>query len=129
MTGKDELPNTILLPQEQQIGLEFALYYEAYATFHELRGNCAAADAVFQDGIKRCVCVCLCEPLPAKKAVEDEEDGMRSFELEASTRCLLPDCRLSEVSATQAKYLHEQLMQEKCSCIACLLLHALYHDP
>eukprot|EP00967_Tisochrysis_lutea_P133494 scaffold234402_cov23-Tisochrysis_lutea.AAC.3 len=40
--------------KEQQIGLEFALYYEAYATFHELRGNCSAADAVYQDGIKRC---------------------------------------------------------------------------
>jgi len=43
-----------LCTQEQQIGLDFALYYEAYATFHELRGNCSAADAVYQDGINRC---------------------------------------------------------------------------
>lgn len=39
--------------QEKQIGQDFALFYEAYATYYELRGNCPAADAVYQDGINR----------------------------------------------------------------------------
>ncbi len=40
-------------PQDHGIGLQFALFYEAYATYYELRGNCSAADAVYQDGIHR----------------------------------------------------------------------------
>lgn len=39
--------------QEKNIGMDFALFYEAYATYYELRGNCAAADVVYQDGINR----------------------------------------------------------------------------
>lgn len=41
--------------QEKGIGMDFALFYEAYATYYELRGNCSAADAVYQDGINRWV--------------------------------------------------------------------------
>jgi hypothetical protein len=48
----NKLPATPQL-QEKGIGLDFALFYEAYATYYELRGNCSAADAVYQDGINR----------------------------------------------------------------------------
>lgn len=40
--------------QDKQIGHEYALFYEAHATHYELKGNCAAADAVYQEGIGRC---------------------------------------------------------------------------
>ncbi|MEW5305211.1 MAG: hypothetical protein WDW36_007768 [Sanguina aurantia] len=45
--------DVFLFLKEKQMGLEFALFHEAYATYHELRGNCAAADAVYEDGISR----------------------------------------------------------------------------
>ncbi|KAK9809232.1 hypothetical protein WJX72_011796 [[Myrmecia] bisecta] len=38
---------------ENDIGQDFALYYIAYATYLELRGNFAKADAVFQAGVDR----------------------------------------------------------------------------
>lgn len=41
--------------QEKDIGRDFALYYEAYATFFELRANFQSADAVYMDGVQRCV--------------------------------------------------------------------------
>lgn len=43
----------VLLPQEHEIGHDFALYYEAFATYYELRGNFAAATAVYETGIAR----------------------------------------------------------------------------
>jgi hypothetical protein len=39
--------------QEKDIGRDFALYYEAYATYFELRGNFQSADAVYMDGVQR----------------------------------------------------------------------------
>ncbi len=42
-----------VLVQEKGIGQEHALFYEAYATYFELRGNCPAAEAVYTDGIQR----------------------------------------------------------------------------
>ncbi|GLI67253.1 hypothetical protein VaNZ11_011435 [Volvox africanus] len=39
--------------KEKGIGRDFALYYEAYATHFELKGNFQAADAVYLDGIQR----------------------------------------------------------------------------
>jgi hypothetical protein len=39
--------------QERKIGHEYALFYEAYGTYYELRGNTSAADAVFNEGISR----------------------------------------------------------------------------
>ena len=39
--------------QENEIGLDHALYYIAYATYLEFRGNYAKADAVYQQGINR----------------------------------------------------------------------------
>jgi hypothetical protein len=49
-----------LLPdQDKGIGLDHALYYEAYATYLELRGSCAAAETLYEQGIARCVCACV----------------------------------------------------------------------
>ncbi len=49
-------PNDVFLfLQDKGIGQTHALFYEAYATYHELRGNCAAAATVFEQGISRCV--------------------------------------------------------------------------
>ncbi len=46
--------NTICVcPQENDIGLEHALYYIAYATYLEFRSNFAKADSVYQQGINR----------------------------------------------------------------------------
>lgn len=60
-----------LLPdQEKSIGQDHALFFEAYATYYELRGNCPAADAVYTDGMNRCwegvenVIYFLCVSLP-----------------------------------------------------------------
>lgn len=39
--------------QENNIGQDHALYYEAYATFLELRGHYAKAEAEFEAGINR----------------------------------------------------------------------------
>ena len=39
--------------QENGIGQDFALYYLAYATYLELRGNFSKADATFQTGLLR----------------------------------------------------------------------------
>ena len=41
--------------QDKDIGRDFALYYEAYATYFELRGNYQSADAVYQEGVNRCL--------------------------------------------------------------------------
>ncbi|KAJ9528547.1 hypothetical protein QJQ45_020470 [Haematococcus lacustris] len=47
-------PNDVFLfLKDKGLGLQFALFHEAYATFFELRGNCSAADAVYLDGINR----------------------------------------------------------------------------
>ncbi|GFH12918.1 BUB1 N-terminal domain-containing protein [Haematococcus lacustris] len=43
----------IWIQYDKGLGLQFALFHEAYATFFELRGNCSAADAVYLDGINR----------------------------------------------------------------------------
>ncbi|GFH23304.1 BUB1 N-terminal domain-containing protein [Haematococcus lacustris] len=42
-------PNDVFLfLKDKGLGLQFALFHEAYATFFELRGNCSAADAASQ---------------------------------------------------------------------------------
>lgn len=47
-------PNDVFLYlKEQAIGQEYALYYEAYATYLELKGNYAGADACYVEGIQR----------------------------------------------------------------------------
>ncbi|KAG2496296.1 hypothetical protein HYH03_005529 [Edaphochlamys debaryana] len=45
--------DVFLFLKEKGIGRDFALYYEAYATFFELRGNFQSADAVYMDGVQR----------------------------------------------------------------------------
>lgn len=40
--------------QEHSIGQGFSLYYIAHAAYLELRGNYARADAVLQEGERRC---------------------------------------------------------------------------
>ena len=40
--------------QEHNIGQGFALYYIAHAAYLELRGSYARADAVLQEGVRRC---------------------------------------------------------------------------
>ncbi len=40
--------------QHQSIGQDFALFYEARATFLELRGNFPQAHAAYEAGINRC---------------------------------------------------------------------------
>lgn len=54
-TGSCDLWSLQLPPsaQEKSIGLDFALFYEALATYYELKGNGAAADGVYTDGINR----------------------------------------------------------------------------
>ena len=44
---------SVACEQENSIGQEFALYYLAYATYLELRGNFATAETVFQEGLSR----------------------------------------------------------------------------
>lgn len=44
----------IKISQEKKIGHEYALFYEAYGTYYELKGNSSAADAVYNEGINRC---------------------------------------------------------------------------
>ncbi|EFJ48462.1 hypothetical protein VOLCADRAFT_104641 [Volvox carteri f. nagariensis] len=45
--------DVFLFLKEKGIGRDFALYYEAYGTYFELKGNFQAADAVYMDGIQR----------------------------------------------------------------------------
>eukprot|EP00198_Chlamydomonas_reinhardtii_P003270 XP_001692606.1 predicted protein [Chlamydomonas reinhardtii] len=45
--------DVFLYLREKDIGRDFALYYEAYATFFELRANFQSADAVYMDGVQR----------------------------------------------------------------------------
>ncbi|GLC34411.1 hypothetical protein PLESTB_000731400 [Pleodorina starrii] len=45
--------DVFLFLKENGIGRDFALYYEAYATYFELKGNFQGADAVYMDGIQR----------------------------------------------------------------------------
>eukprot|EP00955_Chlamydomonas_euryale_P001884 21216-Chlamydomonas_euryale.AAC.25 len=44
-----------LAKQEKRIGHEYALFYEAHATYNELKGNCTTADQVYNEGIARSV--------------------------------------------------------------------------
>eukprot|EP00798_Chlamydomonas_sp_ICE-L_P027713 gene27713-7357_t len=45
--------DVFLFLRDKRVGQDFALYYEAYATYFELQGSYPAADAVYQDGINR----------------------------------------------------------------------------
>ena len=45
--------------QEHNIGQGFSLYYLAHAAYLELRGNYARADAVLQEGERRCAAAAL----------------------------------------------------------------------
>ncbi|KAG2437063.1 hypothetical protein HYH02_011323 [Chlamydomonas schloesseri] len=45
--------DVFLYLREKDIGRDFALYYEAYATYFELRANFQSADAVYMDGVQR----------------------------------------------------------------------------
>ncbi|KXZ53625.1 CKS2 protein [Gonium pectorale] len=45
--------DVFLFLKEKGIGQDFALYYEAYATYFELKGNFQSADAVYLDGVQR----------------------------------------------------------------------------
>ena len=47
-------PDCQFLMQEHDIGQDFALYYMAFATYLELRGSFAKAEAVFEAGLERC---------------------------------------------------------------------------
>ena len=56
MAVVDHMPLRLLLhlyPQEKDIGQKLALFYEAYASFLELRRAHSNARAVYQDGIAR----------------------------------------------------------------------------
>ncbi|GFR44114.1 hypothetical protein Agub_g5276 [Astrephomene gubernaculifera] len=45
--------DVFLFLKEKNIGRDFALYYEAYGTYYELKGNFQSADAVYMDGVQR----------------------------------------------------------------------------
>lgn len=47
-------PDRQFVMQEHDIGQDFALYYMAFATYLELRGSFAKAEAVFKAGLERC---------------------------------------------------------------------------
>ena len=47
-------PVSQFVMQEHNIGQDFALYYMAFATYLELRGSFAKAEAVFEAGLERC---------------------------------------------------------------------------
>ena len=50
--------------QEHDIGQGFALYYIAHAAYLELRGSYARADAVLQEGVRRCAAPTAFTPAP-----------------------------------------------------------------
>jgi checkpoint serine/threonine-protein kinase len=61
-TQADCLPDpsdVFLYLEDQGIGQQHALLYEAYATYLELRGAFSQAELVYQEGVNRCVCVCV----------------------------------------------------------------------
>lgn len=53
--------------KENEVGQEHALFYIAFATYLELRGNYTAADNVYQQGINR-----LADPVDRIRAKFDE---------------------------------------------------------
>lgn len=50
---RQSLDKSFCTLQENSIGLDHALYYIAFATYLEFRGNYAKADSVYQQGINR----------------------------------------------------------------------------
>ena len=89
--------------QEHDTGQDFALYYIAFATYLELRGSFAKAEAVFEAGLERC--------------------GMRSaraakpyqvFQLSLSWCC----CRMAHpVDKLRAK--HQEFQHRMVGCCCC----------
>ena len=99
-------PDSHFVMQEHDIGQDFALYYMAFATYLELRGSFAKAEAVFEAGLERC-------------AIHFDQAAKPYQVVQLSLSCCC--CRMAHpVDKLRAK--HQELqhrMVRWCCCRAC----------